>query len=275
MTARWKNSADVASKPGITATSPEDNSWVSIPQAKGAILEDSGWTVPLEGTNLLDDQRELIVAMQKPATGWSEGTANDGPSFVSDPPADVTVAKGSKFSHDLYVVDIENQDVTVSVSGATWLEASQPDADNKPHVWNISGTAPDASAEEATITLTASDDSTPAATSTQTFKVTVANAAPVFTTPVPEDITCKVGDAVTFDVAVTDADAKDTITVSVSGVSWLTATESETEPGTWSIAGTPTEAATVAEVTLTATDNDATAPATATQKLNVTVEAAA
>ena len=185
--------------------------------------------------------------------------ANSAPAITN--PGDKSYRQGDAITaFDITVTDTDAGDtVTVSVSGLPAGLAYSASTGQ------VSGTV-DAAAvvKDYTATITANDGVNEAVTDTFTVSVAAAestgvlpgvvtpgNSAPVITNP--GDKSYRQGDAITaFDITVTDTDAGDTVTVSVSGLP----TGLSYSASTGQVSGTVDAAAVVKDYTATITAND-------------------
>ena len=226
-----------------------DGDTLAITVSGASWLSISGTT--LSGTPTNDDVGTHTITLT--ATDPRGGTVsdeftitvtntNDAPT-VANPIADTGATENTAFSLDISNVfaDVDAGDtLTYSVSGASWLSISGT---------TLSGTPPAGSAATVTITVTAEDSS--GATVTDSFDITISQAAnnvPTVANAVT-DQTATEDTAFTFDAAnvFTDADG-DALTITVSGASWLSVS------GT-TLSGTPTNDD-VGTHTVTLTAND-------------------
>ncbi len=227
-----------------------DGDTLAITVSGASWLSISGTT--LSGTPTNDDVGTHTITLT--ATDPRGGTVsdeftitvantNDAPT-VANAIADTGATENTAFSLDISNVfaDVDAGDtLTYSVSGASWLSISGT---------TISGTPPAGSAGTVTITVTAEDSS--GATVTDSFDITIsqaANNAPTVANAITDTQTATEDSPFTLDVGgvFTDADG-DALTITISGASWLSIS------GT-TISGTPTnDEVGTHTVTLTATD---------------------
>ena len=209
----------------------------------------SAGAVTLRLTNA-DDDRAATAETPAPA-------ANSAPSITN--PGDKSYAQGERIAaFGITVADAED-------TPTVWVDGLPFGLSYNAALGQVGGTVGARTAVgDYTATITANDGVNPDVTATFTITVTAtgeqpvaqpepppANSAPVITNP--GDKSYRQGDAITaFDITVTDADAGDTVTVSVSGLPAGLAYSASTGQ----VSGTVDSAAVVKDYTATITAND-------------------
>ena len=162
---------------------------------------------------------------------------NDAPTIQSIP--DTTITESQLFSYQVLSNDVDGDQLTYSISGATWLGID-------PSTGIITGTAANSDAGQHFIQVTVSDGSLSAMTS---FLVTVqANTAPIFVNQT-DTIFVTEGSALSFTFITFDSNG-DAVTVNINGLpAWLSFDNVATISGTPVQANVGTE-----ELTVTLTD---------------------